>query len=302
MYRFAENHACDKLKSASEAFIHNHFLQVVHEEEFLDIPKHTLNTFLQSENLFIESEYQVFTAAMKWILHQVSERRKYVYEILDNVRFPVISQNQVEQYTSECADLSLKIALTKMLQDMRDNAKLPYVLKISKLKPVLLYPRKCARKCLYVIGGFCRHQGGRWSDSNTLPVVEKFDSFGHIWRTVTPLTHPRSGHGVCTLNGLIYVIGGESDSLIFDTAQCFDPSTHQWTDLPCMTVPRCGLGVIATDDHIYAIGGWVGSEIGDSIEKYSPELNVWTQVDKLRTLRFAMGVVEYQGKKNLSII
>ena len=279
----------------SETYIHNHFLNVIQEEEYFDLLPEVLIRLLASENLHIDNEFQIFMAAMKWILHDPPKRRKFVFDVLDTVRFPIISQKQLDKYVSDLDDLSLKIALRKLLQDFHSVHRLPYEVRVSKTKPCHLQPRRCARKSLYVIGGYSRDHGGRWSDSKSLNIVERFDTFFQQWRPIAPLKHARSGHGVSVLNGLIYVIGGESDSLIYDTAECLDPATNKWSMIPSMTTPRCGLSVCVVDDAIYAIGGWVGSEIGNTVERYDPHLNHWSQVDKVSTLRFAMGIAEQQG-------
>ena len=59
IYRFASDHNCLLLKSAAFNFISNNFVLVVSEEEFVDIPKDVLIHFLSSEQLHVDSEYQV---------------------------------------------------------------------------------------------------------------------------------------------------------------------------------------------------------------------------------------------------
>ncbi|ELU11985.1 hypothetical protein CAPTEDRAFT_144257 [Capitella teleta] len=292
---YAEKHACDQLKSAAQHFIENNFSKVSQEEEFCSLSKDLLVSFLHSESLVVENEYQVFTAAMQWMLSDASQRRKHVFEVLAAIRFPLISQRQLETYIESCSDLSLKVALRKLTQDFRFDRRLPYELKTGRLKPYLFQPRKSARKNVYVIGGYTRDQGGRWSDSQSLCTVECFNTFHEQWRCIPPLRHSRSGHGVVQLHGLIYVIGGESDSLIFDNMECLDPTTNKWTMLPSMMLPRCGLGACVFEDSILVFGGWVGSEIGDTIEKYDPGLNVWSELGQMETVRYAMNVLEHQG-------
>lgn len=63
-------------------------------------------------------------------------------------------------------------------------------------------------------GGYTRLQGGRWSDSRALSCVERFDTFNQFWTTVSSLHQARSGLGVAVLEGMIYVVGG-------DTAEAF---------------------------------------------------------------------------------
>ena len=92
------------------------------------------------------------------------------------------------------------------------------------------------------------------------------------------------------------MIGGESDSLIFNSMEMLDPGTDEWQDMAGMTVPRCGLGVCVLDGAIYALGGWVGIEIGATVERYDPGENYWREWGRLTTLRFAMGVTGHKGE------
>ena len=290
IYLFADVRAFTEIKSISESYIHNHFTSVTQEEEYASLPKEFLIHLLQSEMLHIETEVQVFHAALKWILHDAKNRRKDIFDILSTIRFPLIPNRQLQKIINDLNDFSLKIALRKYTQNFT-------MLDIKKphLKPYMFCTRKGARKKIFVIGGYSRNPGGRWSESQSLPTVECFDSFHELWSVCQPLHHARSGHGVVTMNGKIYVIGGESDSLIYDSAECYDVSTNKWTLLPCLTVPRCGLGVCELDGFIYAIGGWIGSQIGDSIERFDPETDEWHEVGRLPSLRYSMGVTVHEG-------
>lgn len=53
---------------------------------------------LRSEELRIEDEYQVFTAAMDWVLHDMARRKKNVVEVLEPVRFPLLSPQRLFKY------------------------------------------------------------------------------------------------------------------------------------------------------------------------------------------------------------
>ena len=56
---FAEAHGCVDLRSVAEIYVHNHFLKVVEEEEYSDIPKDLLVKLLNSEHLRVDNEFQV---------------------------------------------------------------------------------------------------------------------------------------------------------------------------------------------------------------------------------------------------
>ncbi|XP_050402889.1 actin-binding protein IPP isoform X1 [Patella vulgata] len=295
IYLFCDAHSCQDVKQAAELYIQKHFLQVSKTEEFLQLPKDELIHFLSSENLRLENEIQAFNAAIVWINHDLISRRKEIFDVMKPIRFPIIHEKHLEKFQEECTDISLKIAVHKIIQDYKMTRKLCLELQLSRIDPTMLQPRLCARKNIYVIGGYSRKRGDRWSDMHTLKSVERFDTFHKQWHKLPNMKKPRSGLGAAVLCGKIYIVGGENDSLIHDCVEMFDPDDGKWMELGNMTDPRCGLNVCAFNNCIYAFGGWVGSVIGDTVEKYTAEIDAWCIVGTMPTPRFGMALVETQG-------
>lgn len=67
-------------------------------DDFRGLTKDQLVKILRSEELRIEDEYQVFTAAMDWVLHEVPKRKKHIVEVLEPVRFPLLSPQRLFKY------------------------------------------------------------------------------------------------------------------------------------------------------------------------------------------------------------
>lgn len=293
IYIFAEAHGCDELKKTTGEYMHRHFLDVVKEEEFFSVSKEFLCDLLQSENLLIECELQVLKAAMAWIMHDVPTRRRWVFDIMALVRFPVIPNHRILVVFEICPDLSLKVVLQKILQDIQHSRKLS---DNYRLRPHLMQPRKRARKHLYVIGGYTHTEGSSWGDIHELQNVECYDTFLQTWKTIPSLCHSRSGHGAATVDGRLYVVGGENDMLIYDSVECFDPALNKWSIMPPLMTPRSGLGVCAFSGSLFALGGCIGSTIDDSIEMYDMETRSWTLVGKMSSERSGMGIVALEGR------
>uniref|UniRef100_A0A3Q4GF60 Intracisternal A particle-promoted polypeptide n=1 Tax=Neolamprologus brichardi TaxID=32507 RepID=A0A3Q4GF60_NEOBR len=265
-------------------------------DEFRGLSKEQLVRLLKSEELRIEDEYQVFTAAMEWVLQDVAKRKKHVVEVLEPVRFPLLSPQRLFKYIEGITDFSLRVALQTLLREYTEVTKSPKENKMySQLQPAKMRPRRKARKYLYAIGGYTRLQGGRWSDSRALSCVERFDTFNQYWTTVSSLHQARSGLGVAVLEGMIYVVGGEKDSMIFDCTERYDPVTKQWAAVASLTFPRCGVGVCPCHGALYALGGWIGSEIGKTMERYDPEENKWEVIGSMAVPRYYFGCCEFQG-------
>lgn len=296
IYQFLEQIACVGMLGFTEDYIHVHFLEVCVLEEFWSLSKDQLVKLLRSEELRIEDEYQVFTAAMDWVLQDVTKRKKYVVEVLDPVRFPLLSPQRLFKYIEGISDFSLRVALQTLLREYTEVSKSPKENKMySLLQPAKMRPRRKARKYLYAIGGYTRLQGGRWSDSRALSCVERFDSFSQYWTTVSSLHQARSGLGVAVLEGMIYVVGGEKDSMIFDCTERYDPVTKQWAAVASLNFPRCGVGVCPCHGALYALGGWIGSEIGKTMERYDPTENKWEIIGSMAVPRYYFGCCELQG-------
>lgn len=115
------------------------------------------------------------------------------------------------------------------------------------------------------------------------------------WCTAPDVSVNRIVPGVATLNGCIYVVGGEQESNSLASGEFYDPKDEQWSDIANMEIARCEFGLCALNGYLYALGGWVGGDIGGTIERYDPNMDQWRLVGNLQEPRFSMGVVPYEG-------
>nr|XP_033771288.1 actin-binding protein IPP isoform X4 [Geotrypetes seraphini] len=296
IFQLAHHMAQADLMEAAECYIHAHFLEVQNEEEFLALGKEELVKILQSEELSIEDEYQVFTAAMGWILKDLGQRRKHVVEVLEPIRFPLLPAQTLTKYIEGLTDFSLRVALQTLLREFCEIHHFPKDSRVSCfLHASKVHPRRKARKYLYVVGekesmifdctecynhitrqwtavasmnyprcglGVCTCLGaiyalGGWIGAEIGNTVERYDPEENLWQLVGSMPLPRYYFGCCEMQGLIYVIGGISNEGIeLRTAEIYNPITKQWAPLPSMETRRAYLGVATLNDCIYAVGGW----------------------------------------------
>ena len=102
------------------------------------------------------------------------------------------------------------------------------------------------------------------------------------WRTVAPIPTPRVAAAAVQVDGIIYVMGGESrESAIHacTTVEAYDPATDTWTKKADMITPRQGFLACAVDGKIYAMAGDNSRGIaGDAtrlVEMYDPQTDTW---------------------------
>ncbi|KAM5322746.1 actin-binding protein IPP isoform 2-T3 [Glossophaga mutica] len=293
IFQFSEQIACHDLLEFTENYIHVHFLEVQSGEEFLALTKDQLIKILRSEELSIEDEYQVFLAAMQWILKDLGKRKKNVVEVLDPIRFPLLSPQRLLKYIEGVSDFNLRVALQTLLKEYCEVCRSPKENKFcSFLQTSKVRPRKKARKYLYAVGGYTRLQGGRWSDSRALSCVERFDTFSQYWTTVSSLHQARCGLGVAVLGGMVYAIGGGwVGAEIGNTIERFDPDENKWEVVGNMALSRYYFGCCEMQGLIYVIGGISNEGIElRSFEVYDPLSKRWSPLPPMGTRRAYLGV------------
>lgn len=286
--RFAETHHCESLAQSAQQFVYTNFPQVAMEDEILETPQTLLSRILTSEWLRVDTESQVFQAALRWIQHDVVQRRQFVFDILSHIRLALVPVQLIDCAINECRDLSLKVALRSVRKDLSS--------KRGQLVPLRVCPRVCARKNIYIFGGAKRETSSGWNPHDCIfDTVAKYDIFRKEWLEAAPMQIGRIQPGVATLGGKIFVIGGERGSQILANGEVYDPQNDSWSTVSPMIVPRCEFGLCPLGGTLWAVGGWIGVDIGGSMESYDPVKDQWTEVGMLPEPRFSMGVVSFEG-------
>ncbi|KAG2461479.1 IPP protein, partial [Polypterus senegalus] len=287
IYQFLEQIACFDMMEFTENYINVHFLEVCIGDEFVGLSKEQLVKILRSEELRIEDEYQVFTAAMNWILKDVSKRKKHVVEVLDPVRFPLLSPQRLFKY--------LEGGYTR-LQGGRwsDSRALSCVERFDSFSQywTTVSSLHQARSGLgvTVLEGMIYVIGGE-KDSMIFDCAERYDPVTKQWAAVASLNYPRCGVGVCSCHGAIYALGGWIGSEIGKSMERYDPGENKWEIVGSMAVPRYYFGCCELQGFIYVVGGISDEGIElRSAEVYDPICKRWRSLPVMSTRRAYVGV------------
>lgn len=92
---FAEAYGCNDLQKAATVYSSHYFSQVRKRDEFLKLTIDEIKLFLSNEQLNVQSEYEVYEAAMAWLNHEADRRAEHLYEVLRLVRLPQLSTEQL---------------------------------------------------------------------------------------------------------------------------------------------------------------------------------------------------------------
>ncbi|SFD86819.1 kelch repeat-containing protein [Nitrosomonas sp. Nm166] len=149
---------------------------------------------------------------------------------------------------------------------------------------------------IYVVGGFNKpnlQNVLKFAISNE---VEVYDTTSDSWSVTTPLPEGRHHAGIASLNGLLYVIGGFTKSLMsvweaVPTVYQYNPATKEWRELAPMPTARGALGVAVYQNRLYAIGGYDGKYNSGAVEIFDPQTNTWSSGAAMPTARDHLAVV-----------
>lgn len=287
---FADSHGFHSLSFDAKRFIENNFAEIIKEDEFLELPHNIFRTFLKSESLSIDSEYQVLTCTIRWVLHDEQNRLQFLNEFINIIRMPVIPIEKIEAFRNCCSHKEVANAidnyLKSQLESTEDDSE---VMRNHGYDFIRQQPRMCARRSIYVIGGQYKVR----NDDRATNKVERFDMHTHCWSEEECVSIPRSNHCAVRLADKLYVIGGKCESLILDTMEIYDCVTGKWKNGPSLNQPRTDFGACVFDSAIYVFGG--AGPSGKSIERFDPKLNKWIYYGEMPVPRHSMHVVEHNG-------
>ena len=260
----------DDLSQHANRFALWHFANVYKEEEFKKMPYKQLKELIKDDSLKVQSEEMVFEAVWQWISYDMNERKTFVPDIMQYVRFPLMNlqylhgNGSIQRLTKEfriCKELvreaiSYQTAVGNKTTSAIDN---------FRVRP------RMASEEIYVIGGWSNGQKIssvqcfnvdtlQWSVVAGMSIahvsredyirvvavgdelytvsrykVGKYDPIANSWIQVA--TGPDvqcKWAGVCQHDGCIYVVGGHSSMC----AKQFDTQTMAWISLPSMMFAR----------------------------------------------------------------
>uniref|UniRef100_F1KWQ3 Kelch-like protein 18 n=1 Tax=Ascaris suum TaxID=6253 RepID=F1KWQ3_ASCSU len=279
---FAMALGCVSLVLSADRYLHKHFMQVSQGEEYLALSVDELSPILNRDELFVESEEQIFEAAMRWLEHD-PDREQYSARILRAVRLPLLKPHFL---TDQVASHSI-IRKSLNCRDLVDEAK-DYHLMPERRHLMKTFRTK--QRCCYDVPGLIFAVGGLTNTGDSLSTVEMFDPTTGKWSCVQPMNSIRSRVGVAVMNRQLYAIGGFNGHDRLRTVEVFDPETSKWREVCPLTNKRSALGAAVVNERLYVCGGYDGISSLSSVEVYNAITDRWSMTTPMHRLRSAAGI------------
>ena len=151
---FADTHSCRDLLLVAHMFTLRNFQDVINNEEFLLLNAEQLCDIIQSDELNVVSEEEVFKAVLKWVHFDLVDRRNKLKDVLQHVRLPVLNAKFLVSVVS--ADMLIKndASCRELVDEAKNYLLLPEQRMIMQ-GPRFVCRQKNKREVLFAVGGWC---------------------------------------------------------------------------------------------------------------------------------------------------
>ncbi|XP_029342505.1 kelch-like protein 2 isoform X2 [Acyrthosiphon pisum] len=281
---FADLQNCTELLSSCEAFIKNHFLEVVKSDDFLSLSSEDLVKIISCNDLAVPYEEKVLDCVMKWVKHDLDSRKDFLPELMEHVRLPLlkpeilfkISEEPLLKNSPKCKDYVYD-AIQFNLQKSVQHFTIPKTIRCKRRqfggsqKVILMFnPSDTSPKCY----------------------TEWYDPVTKLRENAPGLIECRKFAGIAAIKDqFVFAVGGVNGSSS-KSVSMLDVSSQSpsWVPMVDMLVSRNRLGVGVLGDSIYAVGGRDGNSLLNSVEVFNVSIQKWQMVSIMSIERSSLGV------------
>ena len=138
------------VKSASWHF-RNHFIDAMKSEEFLGLSSDVLALLLESDDVNVRNEEDVYKAVELWLNHDPDTRKDKLPTVLNHVRLPLLSLKFLKTYVEPNPYIRQSLECRDILDEAKNYHLFPDDYSMSK--GMRFHPRKSTVGVLFAIGG-----------------------------------------------------------------------------------------------------------------------------------------------------
>ncbi|XP_054624101.1 kelch-like protein 40a [Dunckerocampus dactyliophorus] len=161
----------------------------------------------------------------------------------------------------------------------------------SQPNPRCLFGLTEVENSIFVVGGKELKEGEHALDS-----VMIYDRHSFKWGESDPLPYVVYGHGTVSHKGLVYVIGGKSDSKKCMRRVCvYNPTKFEWKDLAPLKTARSLFGIAVHQDRIFVMTGVTDTGLTSSAEVYDIAGNKWSEFTEFPQERSSLSLMSMGG-------
>lgn len=314
IFAIADYLTCRELREVAEDFILLHFTDLYKQEDFLQLHLTQIAHILQQDKLIVESEAQIYDAAMCWLKHDICNREQHMAEVLACVRFYLVSQTFLLKTIQGEPLIQDKPQCLKMIIDGMGNHQNSVQNNQPRYNRVVIAvyggplsltsyhfnPKDCTWAKEGCLMGKSRDASMAVFCDNSVYIMNRKLCKGLTKCQLQPVFPPlkRDFFAACAFGEKIYTSGGAVGKLSVNQFECYDTKTKSWQVQPRMEIARHGHGSVEANGLI--CGGTSGNNatrrVLNDCEVYDPSAQQWRAICRMKEARMNHGLVVVSNK------
>ncbi|XP_023682910.1 gigaxonin isoform X2 [Paramormyrops kingsleyae] len=248
-------------------FLQTHFRDVASTEEFLELPLDRLCEILAMEKLNVGNEKHILEAVVRWLAHDPEARRVHMKEVMSSVW--VLGLDQAYLREQMLGDPLMREVIRECCHVPLGGAPQQGEALLASFKP------RGYSECIVIVGG--EDRASRKPTAVTRCMCPLYDPNRQLWIELEPMSVGRTGHGVVTAEGYLFVVGGmDENKTVLPSGERYDPDTNTWSPILSMIQARQNFGIVEIDGLIHVLGGEDGASELLTMEVYDPHTRSWS--------------------------
>ncbi len=328
LYRIAKLHGVDGLRDKARKLMLERFSDIVAGDQFMAMIEQELTEYIQSDDLCLRNENEVFAAVVAWIGHDPEKRKLCMDSLIEHVRLPYCTEFYLKHVVSNeplMKTLVCSQVLVKSLSVAGSNHVHSTDCYHCSITPRSHYTKTnlqsiggigekgIVRTCWYlcddnrlktedlpeavhlfsacVVNGGILVTGGNHSGC---VVKATWQWSNGSWQDMPDMNTARQRHASVCVGENLYVLGGEGlDRKVIWSVECLNPENQKWQSMPDMPVALRHQVAVSCGQYIYVFGG-LDTESHQKVGsyKFSPMKREWNKLEDMPEIcDFGSGVV-----------
>ncbi|XP_046563463.1 kelch-like protein 26 [Haliotis rubra] len=307
----SELYSLSSMRVKAQQYMLENFEIVAESEQYFKLAHLQLAAMLAENSLRVVSEYCLFELVLMWIKYKPEEREKYVADLMQNLRLPLLSGEELVEKVSrvelmkknpECNELltqakdyHIVVSKQPLLQSSRTQVR-------SERKSLVMchaqnlesYNFKTKRQgflrdatiplynpCVVVVDNFMYACGGKYdsTENNEIATARcfRYDPRFDFWYELSSMNEARKDFVVVAYNGHLYAIAGQDENMVMCTVECFSIANNDWEMRALLSHSVYGHAGTLCQDKLYISGGQRFSGCCNNLACYTPASDSWEE-------------------------